>query len=197
MTNSSKYGGEFCSPDEKQITVFGTGYMANFLTGGAVESVGATLTNKRIYFSGSVFTFDAGGDLASTKERKIVNIRDVTGVGYRLYDPLKYIIYAVLLYSDILAVEIIKRRSKKVMYVALFLCGILTFAYNANVPTAILTVFAIIISAFAFMYLLSTQHFVEITSMQGTYRIAVDGNDSQVKNTVAELQNMLSRGQFS
>ncbi|MCL2217358.1 MAG: hypothetical protein FWB91_10115 [Defluviitaleaceae bacterium] len=101
MEKGNTYGGTFCSPDEHQITTIGTGYIANFLTsiasgtGVVVEQAGATLTNKRIYFSGNAFSFNDKGQLTSTKEQKIVNVRDVTGVGYKLFSPIQYVIWAV------------------------------------------------------------------------------------------------------
>lgn len=90
------YGGEFCSPTEKQITTLGTGYVANFISSGGLGRSGATLTNKRVYFSGNAFTFNDKGSLVETKEQKIVNVRDVTGAGYKQYNPTHYIIKAAI-----------------------------------------------------------------------------------------------------
>jgi hypothetical protein len=96
IAGKSKYGGKFCSPNERQITTLGTGYIANFISGGSAEKAGATLTNKRIYFSGNTFSFNDKGQLTSIKAQKIVNVRDVTGVGYTMFSPIQYIIYAVV-----------------------------------------------------------------------------------------------------
>ena len=96
MAARNIYVGKFCSPDERQITTIGTGYIANFLSGGVVEQAGATLTNKRIYFSGKVFSLNDKGHLSSVKQRKIVNVRDVTGVGYIQYNPIQYIVWSIL-----------------------------------------------------------------------------------------------------
>jgi hypothetical protein len=82
----------FFSPNEKRITMLGTGYAANFITDGTLQSAGATLTNKRIYFSGKAFHLDAKGKPIMTKKRKILNVRDVTGTGYELYEPIHYLI---------------------------------------------------------------------------------------------------------
>ena len=85
--DNNKYGGQFCAPDEKVIVSLGTGYLANFLSGGVMNRVGATLTNRRLYYSGSVY-FRENGRLASVKTRKIVNVRDITGTGYTFFRPL-------------------------------------------------------------------------------------------------------------
>ncbi|MCL1997145.1 MAG: zinc ribbon domain-containing protein [Turicibacter sp.] len=94
MENGNTYGGKFFSPDENQITTLGTGYIANFLSGGGVEQSGATLTNKRVYFSGKTFSLNDGGKLIRVLQRKVVNVQDVTGVGYVYYSPIQYLIYA-------------------------------------------------------------------------------------------------------
>ncbi len=91
MSNKGNYGGTFCAPDERQISTIGSGYMANIISDSNVSKAGATLTNKRIYFSGSVYTLNHRGHFVSYKQRKIVNINDVTGTGYVFYRPLHYI----------------------------------------------------------------------------------------------------------
>ena len=107
MATSSNYGGKFCSPDERQITTIGSGYIANFLSGGEVEKAGATLTNKRVYFSGTIFSFNDKGHLSSIKEQKIVNVRDITGTGYKQYSPIQYVVWAVIaLISGIMAMAL-------------------------------------------------------------------------------------------
>jgi hypothetical protein len=95
MNNSNVYGGVFCTPDERQVCAIGTGYLANFVSGGSGARAGATLTNKRVYFSGIVYTF-IGRKLAILSRRQIVNTRDITGTGYDFYRPIRYIIMAVL-----------------------------------------------------------------------------------------------------
>lgn len=96
MNNSSKYGGTFFSPDEHQICTIGTGYLANTISGAGSKRAGATLTNKRVYFSGSVYSLNNKGRFVSIKQRKIVNNRDITGTGYVFYRPLHYIWWSIL-----------------------------------------------------------------------------------------------------
>jgi len=96
MNNSNTYGGVFCTPDERQVSTLGTGYYANYVSGGGINRAGSTLTNKRVYFSGSVYTRNAKGRFVSFKQRKIVNTRDVTGTGYDFYRPLYLIWWGIL-----------------------------------------------------------------------------------------------------
>lgn len=96
MNNSSKYGGTFFAPDEHQICTIGTGYLANTLSGAGNKRAGATLTNKRVYFSGSVYSLNNKGRFVSINQRKIVNNRDITGTGYVFYRPLHYVWWSIL-----------------------------------------------------------------------------------------------------
>lgn len=96
MNNSSKYGGMFCAPGERQISTIGTGYIANSISGAGTRRAGATLTDKRVYFSGSVYSLNHKGHFVSLNQRKIVNTRDITGTGYVFYRPLHYIWWSLL-----------------------------------------------------------------------------------------------------
>lgn len=96
MNNNSKYGGTFCAPGERQICTLGTGYLANTISGADAKRAGATLTNKRVYFSGSVYSLNQKGRFVSVIQRKIVNNRDITGTGYVFYRPLHYISWGIL-----------------------------------------------------------------------------------------------------
>jgi len=96
MNNGNKYGGKFCSPDERQISTIGTGYLANTISDAGTKRAGATLTNKRVYFSGSVYTLNNKGRFVSYNQRKIINNRDITGTGYVYYRPLYYIWWSIL-----------------------------------------------------------------------------------------------------
>jgi hypothetical protein len=96
MTNSNIYGGQFFSADEKEICSVGTGYIANYVSGGGISRAGATLTNKRVYFSGSTFYIDVKGDPVQLKQRKVINTRDITGTSYLFFNPINYVIYAAL-----------------------------------------------------------------------------------------------------
>lgn len=96
MNNSSKYGGTFFAPDEHQICTIGTGYLANTISGAGNKRAGATLTNKRVYFSGSVYSLNNKGRFVSINQRKIVNNRDITGTGYVFYRPLHYVWWSIV-----------------------------------------------------------------------------------------------------
>lgn len=82
MAGSNVYGGQFFNTDEHEICSIGTGYLANYVSGEGARRTGATLTNKRVYFSGHVFTITDKGGPVALKQSKVVNTRDITGTGY-------------------------------------------------------------------------------------------------------------------
>ncbi|MCL1883394.1 MAG: hypothetical protein FWF81_06565 [Defluviitaleaceae bacterium] len=96
MPSSNVYGGQFFNIDEYEVCSIGTGYMANYVSGGGANRAGATLTNKRVYFSGHVFTIKDNGAPVALKQRKVVNIRDITGIGYLFYNPIEWLVYAAI-----------------------------------------------------------------------------------------------------
>ena len=148
--------------------------------------------------------------------------------------------------GSILAVECVKRRSKKVMYAMLLIMGIamviitpIQNAFNAlnafandlfwggvgaaggvgtqlemvqaipgmGLPDilpepefggfSLTEIFAIIFIIFAipavivgFVYFLTGRRYVELTTMQGIYRIPIPRGDTQIENTVKHLQQI-------
>jgi len=99
-----------------------------------------------------------------------------------------------LRYKDLLAVEFVKHRSKKMMYAMLLPAGVLMFAWNLDgiVSIAIIAILAVIICFMAILYLSSVRQFVEFTSMKGTYRIAVQRDDTGMVTLVAQLQGRIN-----
>ena len=96
MSNGNVYGGQFCSPEERQICTIGTGYIANYISGSGAKQAGATLTNKRVYFSGTVYARNSSGRFSIFSRRQIVNTRDITGTGYDFYRPIQWLLWAFM-----------------------------------------------------------------------------------------------------
>ena len=96
-------------------------------------------------------------------------------------------------YKDLLAVEIVKQRSKKVMYTMLIPTGILLFVWNFEsfIPMIPIAILAVIVCVMALMYFFSVRRFVEFTSMKGTYRIAVQRGDSEIETIITQLQSRI------
>ena len=98
-----------------------------------------------------------------------------------------------LQYKDMLAVEFVMYHSKKILYAMLLSMGIITFVLNLknflSIITAVLLV--IIVCVMGILYLLSLRQFVEITTMYGTYRVAIKQRDFEIENIVAQLQRRI------
>ena len=67
----------FCNLSEREIDTIGGGYQLDD------QSMGVTLTNKRIYYS-------------MGQEKKVVSANDVLCTGFQKHNPIKYIVYAVI-----------------------------------------------------------------------------------------------------
>lgn len=67
----------FVEPDEKVIMSIGNSTLQNFFTNGFIGTTGATLTNKRFYYSGKAVS---PGSAIMQKTKCIVELSEVTGV---------------------------------------------------------------------------------------------------------------------
>ena len=102
-----------------------------------------------------------------------------------------------LKYKDLLSAELVKQRSKKTLYAALLPGAILVFVFGLGdiaymaLLMPLLIVAALAMCALGVGHMLSAQHFLEITSMQGTFRIAVEQQDSSMERLVAQLRERI------
>ena len=78
------------------------------------------------------------------------------------------------------------------MYIGLLIGGVLSLASSIpGMPDAPLIPLVVTVCAAGAAYLLSGRLFVELTSMHGTYRIAVQHGDSEIENAIARLRNRI------
>ena len=93
-------------------------------------------------------------------------------------------------YTDLLTVEHVTRRSKKLLYAALTLGGVLVLAmdFDSILSIFLLTGLAVLVCIAGAVYWLSARTYIEITSMQGTFRIPVDREDKNAEVIVAGLR---------
>jgi len=139
-------------------------------------------------------------------------------------------------YGKILAVDYVKRRSKRIMYIILVFGLLLIFALSAvrarveraiesldfssvassyetvrNISDAIdetetgnfyeilkaivtgVTILAAAICVFCIIYLFTAKKCVEITSMQGTYRVVAEPGSTELARVVPQLQERIAR----
>jgi len=98
-----------------------------------------------------------------------------------------------LRYRDLLAVEFVKHRSKKMLYAMMLPGGILVFSLNMDniLLVPILAVLTIIVCIMGIAYVFSSRQYVEFTTMRGTYRILVTSGNSEMERTVINLQKRM------
>ena len=96
-------------------------------------------------------------------------------------------------YNDILAIELVKRRSKRVMYVTLFFGGILLIvsSFDSILSMIAFSLLAVLICIAGVVYLFTARHFVEFTTMRGTYRMAVDREDTEIEGIIFNIQKRI------
>ena len=71
----------YVDSNEKQEAVLGGGYLQNFISSGSVGKGFCEVTDKRVYFKGKCL-YKAGNTYKSSKEERIVDLKDVTGTGF-------------------------------------------------------------------------------------------------------------------
>ncbi len=71
----------FVSPDEQTVAVLGNSMAQTFLATGDLSSSFAVLSDKRVYFHGKAFVRN-GKRFYVRKEKRIVDVQDVTGTGF-------------------------------------------------------------------------------------------------------------------
>lgn len=80
----------FVEDDEKVIAELGKGYGTNVLFGN-LKKINATLTNRRVYFQGTMY--DGGRGIRAVNKitkTQIIDLDDVTGTGF-IYTRLSYV----------------------------------------------------------------------------------------------------------
>jgi len=93
--SNNRFRNYLMNPDEKIISILGNNYLQNFLNGQMFSQGFSVVTDKRVYFKGTVFSA-IEGKLQKTKESKAVNVRDVTGVTVTYNSPIRYVVFAIL-----------------------------------------------------------------------------------------------------
>jgi len=93
----------FYCPDEKKVAEIGTSRLKNLtadlITGsfsGNINKNMAILTDKRLYFSGNNINIFSK-NLGSTLTKRVVNVRDITGVGYSAFKSIIWLVLALLI----------------------------------------------------------------------------------------------------
>lgn len=124
-----KFRSFFLAPNEKMVTVLGNSYLQTFLNNGDIRKGFAIVSNKRAYFRGTSYnvTEDKKGKrhLIRTHQSRVVDLRDITGVGFDSYSDEKWIILSflpVLFLMFFGLLSTVGRSSKNSLTFILFIC---------------------------------------------------------------------------
>ncbi len=77
---SSKANDYFVNPNERLISSIGNGFFTNLLFGNA-KSCSAMLTDKRVYFRGTIYQ-SQGKAIKKTTEERTIDVEDITASGF-------------------------------------------------------------------------------------------------------------------
>ena len=132
MKEVNVYESTFLGLDEYQISYIGTGYTPNYKAKGAPGLLGATLTSKRVYFSGLFYARNSNGQYMLCKQRKIINTRDITGTGYDFCRPKQFIWLSIVFLllaavGSFIVVMHVPESMSGISNILLFLSGALPF----------------------------------------------------------------------
>ena len=85
----------FADSSEKEIATLGGGYLRNFLSSGVLGKGFCTVTDKRVYFKGNCYS-KMGSSYRATKEEKTVDLKDITGSGFKVIKNIWILVMALI-----------------------------------------------------------------------------------------------------
>ena len=92
---SSRFKKLFMNPTEKLVATLGNTYAQNFLSSGKLAKAFSIVSDKRVYFRGEMYEGTNRASLRKISLKKVVNIRDVTGVSVAHFSPIGYILAGI------------------------------------------------------------------------------------------------------
>ena len=98
-TGASKFDKFFSSTKEKFVCALGNNFVENFLATGGLSQGFAVLSDKRVYFKGTVLNRVTRGNKShfiKTREEKIVDVKDVTGTGFIYEKNVSGLVLAII-----------------------------------------------------------------------------------------------------
>lgn len=125
-----KFNKMFVEPTERYVASIGNGYIVNFLADRTLSKGFAVVSDKRVYFKGKCY-FKEDGKLKSTVEERMVDLKDVTGTGYTMVNPLYLLIIGLVTMGIALvnlvyyssAAETMSDRTETVTGILFFACA--------------------------------------------------------------------------
>lgn len=82
----------FVDQSEFAVAELGNSYVQNVISSQSIKKGFAVLTHKRLYYYGENYQVGAGSKLTATNEEKVIDLRDITGTGFRYARELSYLL---------------------------------------------------------------------------------------------------------
>ena len=96
----------FVNKNERLISTLGNSYIQNFISTGILSKGFSFITDKRVYFQGksyNVFYNNSGNPkIVKNSRSQIVDLKDVTGTEIKHYNPIHYLIIAIVFFIGLI-----------------------------------------------------------------------------------------------
>lgn len=96
----------FVNKNERLISTLGNSYIQNFISTGILSKGFSFITDKRVYFQGksyNVFYNNSGNPkIVKNSRSQIVDLKDVTGTEIKHYNPIHYLILAIVFFIGLI-----------------------------------------------------------------------------------------------
>ncbi|MDR0862867.1 MAG: SHOCT domain-containing protein [Oscillospiraceae bacterium] len=83
MEEEKKFSKFFMEPTERFICALGNSFIQTFLADGTLGNGFTVVSDKRVYFKGKCLSTQNGKNYKYIKEERMVDVKDVTGTGYK------------------------------------------------------------------------------------------------------------------
>jgi hypothetical protein len=128
------------------------------------------------------FTLSADGAVIHGEHFTVSN-----GFTKRVHDGVQ------LRYADLLAIEIVTRRPKRLFYALLLSASAFVIMEKLvdDFSTTHFVMVGLVICALVIVYAFSARKYAEITTMQGIYLIPIKRGDMEIQSAVSQLQGRI------
>lgn len=124
----------FVNKNERLISTLGNSYIQNFISNGILSKGFSFITDKRVYFQGksyNVFYNNSGNPKIFKNSRsQIVDLKDVTGTEIKHYNPIHYLIIAIVFFIFLLILLSIGFSEFKIYIIPIILAYVFLYFKN-------------------------------------------------------------------
>lgn len=124
----------FVNKNERLISTLGNSYIQNFISTGFLSKGFSFITDKRVYFQGksyNVFYNNSGNPkIVKNSRSQIVDLKDVTGTEIKHYNPIHYLIIAIVFFIFLLILLSIGFSEFKIYIIPIILAYVFLYFKN-------------------------------------------------------------------